>query len=303
MSCPSDTPIVLPPRPPSRELPGGALLIHAPAKINLNLLVGPARSDGFHSIDSLVAKVTLYDQIELRPRSDGQLTFRCTGADCGPDRHNLAFRAAALLADGRHAAGADLVLTKHIPPGKGLGGGSSDAAAVLRALNKLWELKLPPPALDALASQLGSDVPLFLGPPAARITGRGECVSPIDVHPFWAVLHLPAVSCDTAAVYRSFDRHPAPPRQQLPIDPLAAEPPSQWAALLRNQLTEAAIRVRPEIRRALDDLAASPRPVCLTGSGSAAFILCDDEEDAMGVLADLPSTIGPRCIIVRRNTW
>jgi len=303
MSCPSDAPIVLPPRPPWQKLPGGSLLIHAPAKINLNLLVGATRSDGFHRVDSLVAKVTLYDQLELRPRSDGELTFRCTGADCGPDTHNLAFRAAALLADGRPTVGADIALKKRIPPGKGLGGGSSDAAAVLRGLNQLWELQLPPHALDALASQLGSDVPLFLGPPAARITGRGECVSPINVHPFWAVLHLPAVSCDTAAVYGSFDLHPAQPRQQLPIDALAADPPSRWAALLRNQLTEAAIRVRPEIQRILDDLAATARPVCLTGSGSAAFILCDDEEDAVGVLAALPSAIGPRCIIVRGNPW
>ena len=228
---------VLPRRDRIERLGPHALRLLAPAKINLNLLVGPRGPDGFHEIDSLVAKVTLYDEIELRGREEGEIRFTCRGAGCGGDEKNLALRAARLLAEGRHVGGVDITLSKHIPPGRGLGGGSSDAAAVLIGLNELWQLGVSAAELSALAASLGSDVPLFFGPPAARMTGRGELLEEISVHPFVAVLILPDFTCRTSAVYRAFDEAPAAVEKQLEPPTLGGSP-SQWRAALVNQLLD-----------------------------------------------------------------
>lgn len=287
-------------------LPEGQVRARAPAKINLNLLVGPRRADGCHGLDSIVAKVTLYDVIDLRPRDDGEISFSCAGADCGPDDDNLVPRAANLLATRRRAAaqGADIALVKGIPAGTGLGGGSSDAAAVLLALNDLWRLGLDRAGLAEIAAGLGADVPLFLGGPAARISGRGEHVAAIEVHPFTAVLFLPDFTCSTAAVYRAFDKDPPPPAG--PPDPalIAARPPSQWRGLLVNQLAPAARRVCPALGRLWDELSeALPLPVHLTGSGSGLFVLCDGDRELRTVLSAVPAQLSAICRQVRPNPW
>ena len=294
---------VLGPQPRMRRLGNGTLQLAAPAKINLNLLVGPRRPDGYHPVDSLVAKVTLHDRLLLTPRDDGRITLRCTGTDCGPDADNLALRAAHLLAEGRPAPGASIELAKHIPPAAGLGGGSSDAAAVLAGLNELWNLHLPADALALLAANLGSDVPLFLGPPASRITGRGEKIAAVPLHPFWAVLVLSDFPCPTAEVYRAFDQLPYQDQRQL--DPsILANPPSRWRARLSNQLLEAACQVCPPLRATHQRLCeALPVPVALTGSGSAMFALCDNLMEAQKVHAAVPPDLRTACRIVVGNDW
>ena len=302
----------------------------APAKINLNLLVGPRRSDGFHPLDSLVAKVTLYDRIDLYPRLDGHLHLKCASADCGDPEENLALRAARLLrehcldkmgtgtdfksavAENRSQSpfcpGADIELCKNIPPGKGLGGGSSNAATVLLGLSEMWRLNAEPGELSALAAELGSDVPLFLAPSAARMTGRGEILQPINIHPFVAGLFLSDYFCGTADVYRAYDEKlgqaPIPndgigaspnfPSQsgstrQLDREVLASRPPSQWRHLLVNQLSEAAVAVCPKLGKLWKELRdALPIPMHMSGSGSALFILCDDEAELASMLPRLP---------------
>jgi len=303
---------VFPPRPAVERLGEGRLRIRAPAKINLNLLVGPRGGDGLHRIDSLVAKVTLYDQLDVRLRDDGRITFSCQGFDCPTDRSNLAFRAAAAIAEGRDVPGAGIDLAKHIPPGKGLGGGSSDAAAVLSALNELWRLELHRAELTELAGRLGSDVPLFVGPdkrpeaaaPAVRITDDGRHVERAAVHSFRVILVLPEFSCGTAEVYRAYDEEPTVMEQQLDPQLPAGSPPSSWRHLLVNQLTGAARRVCPALGEMLDNLAgAVPAPVHMTGSGSAAFILCDDDAEAAAIAAAVPTEIKPDCIVVGQNNW
>jgi len=293
------------------RLPGGAIRVAAPAKINLDLLVGPRRSDGYHPLDSLVAKVSLYDEITLTPRDDGQLTLSCGDADCGPGEMNLAYRAAKLLADemGKNrdlADGVDIALVKHIPPGKGLGGGSSDAAAVLLAMNELWGLCWSVGTLAQLAATLGSDVPIFLGPPAARMTGRGEKLHPVAVHGFAAVLHMPDFACATADVYRALDSLPdagRPMARREAID-LAAAPPSAWRASLANDLTAAAEAVSDQLRQTLGLLrACAAAPVHMTGSGSAMFIICDDVDEAQAVARRLPPDLPGQTVIVLPNPW
>jgi 4-diphosphocytidyl-2-C-methyl-D-erythritol kinase len=301
---------VLSSRPRVAASPNGALSLLAPAKINLNLLVGRRRTDGYHSVDSFVCRVSLYDQIELVPRQDGQITIACFGADCGSNDKNLAFRAARLLAakcgqlGGITAAGGvSISLHKQIPPGKGLGGGSSDAASVLSALNDIWALGLPVEQLSQLGSQLGSDVPLFLGPPSARVTGRGEQVAPLSMPPFWAILFLPDFFCPTADVYQAYDRQDISIEQQLDQAALAG-PPSQWRHRLKNHLLPAAGAICPGLadyqRQAQQAIGV---PVCLTGSGSAMFVLCDSQDEAVSLAAKLPREFQEDCVIVQSNPW
>jgi 4-diphosphocytidyl-2-C-methyl-D-erythritol kinase len=283
--------------------------------------VGPRRQDGFHPLDSYAVKVTLYDRIDLLARRDGHLHLHCTGADCGRTDDNLALRAARLLrqhclanmpasAGGMDCLGADIELRKTIPPGKGLGGGSSDAAAALAGLKDLWRVGVEDRELSDLAAQLGSDVPLFMGPPAARMTGRGEVLQPLDIHPFAAGLFLPDIVCHTPKVYQAFDeltgKQESPPPAPGRIDPsmLASKPPSQWRHLLVNQLTESAVKVCPGLGELLRELQnALPCPVHMSGSGSALFILCDDAAELSAMLSRLPDRLQRLCCAVINNPF
>jgi 4-diphosphocytidyl-2-C-methyl-D-erythritol kinase len=295
-------PIALPAQGP---LGGGGLVLHAPAKINLNLLVAAPRPDGFHPVDSIIAKITLYDTLEIRPRTDRRVVLDTSGADCGPPEKNLVMRAAKLLADRRDLCGADIKLIKTIPPGAGLGGGSSDAAVALSGLNTIWSLNLPLAELSDLAAELGSDVPLFLGPPAARLTGRGEVVAPLEVGRFAVILLMSGLICSTAEVYGAYDRlGPSDDLNQIDTQILTAEPPSAWRDKLRNDLAPAAMSVCPELSLLRERLVAqSNQPVHITGSGSTMFILCDNAEDAAEVVSGLDSDLQNMCTIATRNPW
>ena len=297
-------PEILPAEPAMRPLEDRGLLLHAPAKINLNLLVSVRGEGGFHPVDSMVAKVTLYDHLELRPRSDGRVVLTCGGVDCGPPDQNLVMRAAQLMAEGRDVCGADIKLTKLIPPCAGLGGGSSDAAATLRGLNEVWGLELAEASLASMAAELGSDAPLFLGPPAARLTGRGECVERLEMGEFAAVIVMGGLVCPTAEVYGAYDRLGVRASEQLDADLLAGGGPSLWRGRLHNDLTEAAEHVCPELsllRSRVQE--AVDAPVHMTGSGSAIFILCDDVAEARGIVRRLDEDLRNMCVIAGRNPW
>lgn len=299
----ADKSLLLPSQPRCVYSAPGKVTLAAPAKINLNLLVGPRRADGFHEVDSYVAKVTLYDQIEIKLRHDGAIRFTCRGADCGSDDRNLAFLAARSLTEGRKVLGADITLTKRIPPGKGLGGGSSDAAAVLVALNELWRLNFLSTELTTLAAALGSDVPLFLGGPASRLTGRGELASPAIVHPLVAMIYLGSPACPTTDVYRAYDETPTVMADQLNPS-LLPEMPSLWRDKLINQLIPAARRVSPALGESFDRLSKSLSiPLCMSGSGSALFALFDDAVEAASALSVLSVDLRADCVLVGLNPW
>jgi len=288
----------------SEALGDGSILWRAPAKLNLALRILARRPDGFHELDSIVAKVTLYDDLVFGRRDDGRTRLTCP-ADCGPDERNLVVRAAdALRRRAGGAPGAEIVLTKRIPVGAGLGGGSSDAAATLRALNDLWGLRLPGRNLADLAAEIGSDVPLFLGPAAARIGGRGQRLLPIEVHPFFALVHTPALACDTAAVYAAHDGLPHAPGGAA-IDPDAfRRPASTWADQCVNDLQPAAARLCPPLPGIADALAdATGLSVHLTGSGSALFCLADTAARARRAADALPDALRARSRIVSLNPW
>ncbi len=306
MSNPTDSPHAA--TPPDRRITwdsGGKLTVAAPAKINLNLLVGPLAGDGYHPLDSIVARISLHDVLQLQARTDGQVTLNCGGMECGcVAEDNLVMRAAKLLQADRQTPGADIALAKMIPAGAGLGGGSSDAAAALLGLSELWQLAIGEAELHAMACQLGSDVPLFLSAPASRMTGRGELLASVDVHPFFLVLVLPGFGCPTAAVYRAYDDSPSPIGPQMDLQRLADQPPSAWRDELINDLAAAAMAACPELAELWQRLAdSSPVAFRVTGSGSGLFALCDSADEAAALAAALPSDLQAMCICAASNPW
>ncbi len=255
----------------------------APAKLNLTLRVGPRRSDGFHDVETLMTRVALCDDVAIELDGGPGVRVCCSAPEIPSDERNLAHRAATLYrsASGHTDLGMRIVIDKRIPSEAGLGGGSSDAAAVLSLLN--GELRAMPPATVAeLAARLGSDVPFFLGPAAAWYAGRGErLVAGQRLPECWAVVLLPKARCPTAAVYQAFDALPAPAADRSTIDLSDVRSAAQLMDRLVNDLEPAAEQVAPEVgrlRREAEALAAGP--VRMTGSGSALFRLFDSRADA-----------------------
>jgi 4-diphosphocytidyl-2-C-methyl-D-erythritol kinase len=179
-----------------------SVFVPAFAKINLTLEVLGRRDDGYHDLASVMQTISLHDTLALHPASPGEFTLTCdvetlTGAD------NLALRAASSLATACEVAnGVRIELRKETPTQAGLGGGSSDAAAVLLALPRLWGIDLPLHRMTQIAAELGSDVPFFLTAGTAIVTGRGERVAPLpDLPPTWIVLAKPRVDIATGRAF------------------------------------------------------------------------------------------------------
>ncbi|MEZ5885999.1 MAG: 4-(cytidine 5'-diphospho)-2-C-methyl-D-erythritol kinase [Paracoccaceae bacterium] len=249
----------------------------APAKINLTLHVTGRRADGYHLLDSLVVFADLGDRICAEAADDLSLEVTgpmAAGLTAGPD--NLVVRAARLMG----VRGARLVLEKHLPLASGIGGGSSDAAAALRALAQLTGQPLP----EARATvALGADVPVCLDPRPQRMRGVGERLEPVaGLPPFWMVLANPGVDVPTPAVFRDLDRRDGAPM----ADPLpACRDLAALAAFLsgqRNDLETPARRIAPVIGQVLSALASAPgcRLARMSGSGATCFGLFADAAQA-----------------------
>ena len=250
----------------------------SPAKLNLTLRVLGKRPDGFHEIESLVVRLGLADLVQVTARNDRTFTLDVTDPSVPADERNLAWQAAARLRDacGEDTCGVDMRLVKRIPAGGGLGGGSSNAAAVLRLLNELWQLRWKAERLAALGAELGSDVPLFFHAQTCVARGRGELVEDVP-RPLlgWAVVILPAIQSATAPVYAAFDRSKAATSRASVEEILATEGGvDAMMPMFFNDLETPAIEVHP----ALADFARKLRlvdggRVRMTGSGSAFFRL------------------------------
>jgi 4-diphosphocytidyl-2-C-methyl-D-erythritol kinase len=269
-------------------VPGGVTVsVFAPAKVNLYLHVLGRRADGYHRLDSLVAFADIGDRVTARP-ADG-LTLTVGGpqaaAIAGLGEDNLVMRAARLLAaQAGTGAGAAMHLEKHLPAAAGIGGGSSDAAATLRALAMLWEVPLGEPELMELAIQLGADVPACLAGHPVRVGGIGEEIMPAGVLPdAGIVLANPRRPLPTAAVFR---RYRGPYRPAGRFDPAPPQDAAELAATLasrHNDLTEAARELVPEIGAVLDRLARLPGALLarMSGSGATCFALFADHAAAL----------------------
>src|SRR5262249_14892267 len=159
---------------------GQALVVAAPAKLNLFLEVRGKRPDGYHDLETLMVAVDLFDTLEVRPGPAGAVALECDPPTLPAGPEDLVVKAALVLRNrvGRPDLGATIRLTKRIPTRAGLGGGSADAAVALLALNQIWKLAQTRDQLNAMAADIGSDVTFFLTPPAGWCTGRGEVVKP-----------------------------------------------------------------------------------------------------------------------------
>jgi 4-diphosphocytidyl-2-C-methyl-D-erythritol kinase len=255
----------------------------APAKVNLFLHVGPPRADGFHPLASLVAfAADAGDWLSAAPASGLELEITGPfGPALARERNNLVRQAAlALAAAADVQPRAALRLEKHLPLASGIGGGSADAAAALRLLNRFWELGATEQDLGKLAATLGSDVPACVASASALMHGRGEILDAFAAPDLDAVLVNPGVSCATGEVYAAFDRIGAFP-ETLAVGPA---PPSAflgWLRLQRNDLEAAACMVSPEIASALHELhACGPALARMSGSGATVFALFDNAEEA-----------------------
>lgn len=285
---------------------GVMIRVQAPAKINFNLRITGRRPDGYHFICSLMQTVDLCDVLLLERLPDGQVDLELAGrADNIPtDESNLVVRAvrlvqreiarskstddsehgnAAAAAIRRHGLpGCRIILEKRIPAGAGLGGGSSDAAAVLIGMNELWQLDLPRETLIRLAAQLGADVPFFIEGGTALVQGIGERITRQPPLPhFDLTLCIPPFAISTAEVYHAYDRlargsvaeASAAEQQTLRlVDALRGNKWEQAAHDAINDLQEPAVQLYPDLRRVMSWFEQQPCPLfAMTGSGSAFF--------------------------------
>ena len=253
----------------------------APAKLNLMLHIVGRRADGYHELQTVFQLVDLCDRLEITSRPDG-LIRRVAGPAAIAEADDLTVRAArALQAATRSSLGAEISVRKHIPMGGGLGGGSSDAATTLLALNKIWRTQLTSEQIAAIGARLGADVPVFVHGRSAWAEGIGEKLTPVDLQPAsWFVIVFPGVGVPTAAVFQA----PELTRNS---------PPTTMRGFLetggRNDC-EAVVRARfPAVAEALDWLGRHG-PARLTGTGSCVFAKFARVEDAERVAARVPDT-------------
>ena len=251
------------------------VFVPAYAKINLTLAVLGKRLDGYHRLASVMQTVSLHDMLRIEATDSGEISC-VTDMQELQSPENLAYRAATLLRTeaGITDRGARIELHKEVPTQAGLGGGSSDAAAVLTALNRLWRLNLSAPRLEALAAQLGSDVPFFVGGGTALVEGRGEVITPLpDAEPLWLVLVKPPIGVSTADAFRALT--PADYGDRAKTEALAAaiqRGNSLPFQLLINSLERSVFARYPELREAAEMLRAAGAPIVrMSGSGPTLY--------------------------------
>ena len=252
----------------------------APAKLNLFLRITGRRPDGYHALQTVFRILDWGDRISLRPRDDGRIVRNGDRLPGVEDAADLAVRAAVLLqSDANVCQGADIHVEKYIPAGGGFGGGSSDAATVLCALDRLWGLDLGEDRLARLGLALGADVPVFVRGRNAWAEGVGERLTPIQLPSAWYVLASPDVHAATAALFQAPDlTRDAPP---VTIAGFLS------GTVLGNAFEPVLRRREPAVEAAFEALARVGTP-CLTGSGSGCFVEFADRGSAEAALAALP---------------
>lgn len=267
------------------------LSLFAPAKLNLFLHVTGRRADGYHEIQTLFQLLDHGDRVDLSLRKDGEIR-RIVGADAVAAEMDLAVKAARLLKSvSGTAKGCEIGVVKRLPLGAGLGGGSSDAAAVLIGLNRIWELNFSQDRLAELGLELGADVPVFVAGCSAWAEGVGERLFPVSAEGVWYLVATPACAVSTAEVFGS----PALTRNTAPLtidrftlaDSDGAAPTVSWDALwarTRNDCEPVARAMYPQVDEALGWLSrfAEAR---MTGTGGSVFAPFPGRAEAERVLA------------------
>ena len=257
----------------------------APAKLNLFLHVVGRRGDGYHLLQSVFTLVDLQDRLRFALRGDGAVQ-RVNDVPGVPPEEDLVVRAATLLQEATGTAhGVDIEVEKNIPIGGGLGGGSSDAATVLVALNRLWKTGFEAEALAEIGSGLGADVPFFIFGKSAWAEGIGDRLTPVEIAPRWYVILAPPVQVPTPVAYGApeLTRNTEP----LKIEDFSAQLPG---AKFHNDLEPVVLARFPEVREHLAWL-RKHGDARMTGSGACVFAAFDDRESAERVIDALPRTM------------
>lgn len=251
----------------------------APAKLNLFLRITGRRQDGYHLLQTLFRLLEWGDAVRLRVRDDGQVRRHGTSAPGVAEQDDLTVRAATLLQSTANVAlGADILVEKRIPSGGGFGGGSSDAATVLVALNALWGVGLELDELAVLGLRLGADVPVFVRGENAWAEGVGEQLTPVRLPPSWYVLADPGVHAPTAALFRS---------PELTRDASPATMSDFVSGVPLGNAFEPVLRAREPAVEAVFAALSRVGPPRLTGSGSGCFVEFATREAAEEALAAL----------------
>ena len=273
----------------------------APAKLNLFLHVTGRRSDGYHLLETVFELIDLQDRVHLSRRDDGRVVRVEPIPEVDPEQ-DLTVRAARLLAQASGCPlGVEIALDKRIPMGGGLGGGSSDAATVLLALNRLWDLHWPCERLAALGLRLGADVPFFVFGETAYATGIGEQLQPLPLPQRWYVVLAPRVGVPTQGVF-------ADPDLTRDTKPLKIRGLSRGDQVFRgrNDLQRVVTSRQPLVAAALEaleqaarDVGIDPRPARMTGSGACVFLPLDSESAAVTVCNRLQGRTDARILTAR----
>lgn len=297
-------------QPPQR------VTVRVPAKINLELAVGPLGDDGYHDLATVFHAVSLYDRVTVSAADEWSITTIGPYADLVPDTEdNLALRAAQLLASKaveiggtQHTPGpVAIAVDKHIPVAAGMAGGSADAAAVLTACADLWDLNVMREDLEPIAAELGADVPFLLHGGNAVGTGRGDQVSPVlsRGEVYWVLWLSTDEGLSTPAVFAEFDRLneavdvPAPELSAELMTALRTMDPDAVGAALRNDLQEASCSLQPRLTEVLEaGLELGARGALISGSGPTVAFVVASQAEALDLSMGLAAR-GPKGDIVR----
>jgi 4-diphosphocytidyl-2-C-methyl-D-erythritol kinase len=256
-----------------------SLIVPAPAKLNLFLHVTGRRGDGYHTLETLLVALDWGDTLGLSCRDDGTIarSVEVPGVSAEDD---LTLRAArALKRETGSPLGVDIALTKRIPQGAGLGGGSSDAASTLLGLNRLWKVHLRRAELARIALALGADVPFFVCGEPAIARGIGERLTPVTLPSMWMAVIAPRISVPTATIFAA---------PELTRDSASAKMDVFSEGYGRNDLQPVAVARHPDIDAALGTLRAVSQRARMTGSGSCVFAPFTSETDALAALEAMP---------------
>lgn len=276
-----------------------SISLRAPAKVNLRLDILGKRPDGYHEIKTWIYPISLADELYIKRVKTPEVTISCSLPGLPLNEENLAYRAAALYIKERGlSGGVKIEIVKHIPVAAGLGGGSSDAAAVLKAMNILWEKKIPLEGLREMAALIGADCPFFVVGKAAIMGGRGErVVSYLPPLKAWLVLINPGIPLYTKQVYEQGKWGLTKPGGDTRI----SMPPQElenMGKFLHNALEGPAMELMPiigTIKGRLDEAGASG--VSMTGSGPTVFGLFGTEAEARQAARDLKMEQGWICLV------
>ena len=261
------------------------MLCKAYAKINLGLRVIRKREDGFHDIETIFHRINLFDELTLEP-SPRSISITCSNPAIPADENNLCWKAAETLRNMLGAEkGALIHLKKNIPVGAGLGGGSSDAAAVLLSLPSLWNIPVDPSTLAEIALQIGSDVPFFLHNRSAYAEGRGERLQFITLSlPYWILVVTPSVHISTAWAYRELSARTRQDLQPAKFYDGATCKLARISTLMQNDFEDVVFPIHTEVAEIRKQLLTRGAAFALmSGSGSSVFGLFEDADTADNV--------------------